>query len=498
MSRVGLSDRVAQRRAPPPSLTPAQIAELRALLIDCGPEEGARRLAALSSEQLLVVLHAWPLWARPNQLGPTQGDTATWLEWLVLGGRGAGKTRTGAEFIVDQVMNRGKRVGALIGATSSDVRDTMLSYQNPHPDASGIFKVAPPWFYPRLEQSKRRIVWPNGAIHFLYSAEEPDRLRGPQHDHAWGDELIAWKYADTYDQLKMTLRLGESPQLCLTTTPRPLPVLLELLRRAKIPSERVGLSRSRTDDNVHNLSDQYRSVIAQYRGTRLGRQELDAEVLEDVPGALWTATQIDRLRAPMPEEWVRGAVGIDPAVSSVDEESDETGIVWGVLAPCTCAAAVARTGGAPELHAFICGDESGTHSPAVWGDLAIGIYATHELDRIVAEVNNGGDLVEQNLRTRPARGEIPAGTHVPYRKVHASTGKRTRAEPVSSLYEQGKVHHVRGAALGKLEDQLTKWQPLISKRSPDRLDALVWLVTELLLDPAASAGRYRGNRASRR
>lgn len=404
---------------------------------------------------------------RPEQLAPGSPRAAIqrddWAYWLLLAGRGFGKTRAGAEFAIEKARTLPGSHGALVAATADDARKTMLSAGLEGTEgASGILAISPPDFRPVYEPSKRMISWPNGSAATLYSAEEPNRLRGPQHQWGWCDEIAAWeKEAEAWNQFLLGLRLGAMPQACITTTPRPLKILKELLS-----DPNTVVTRGTTFDNRDNLAPAFLSkIVSRYEGTRIGRQELYAELLNDVPGALWTCERIDAFRVKVaPDDLERVVVAIDPAVSS-SETSDETGIVVAGSARCNCR-------GSNELHGFVLADVSGKFSPNGWAQAAIQAYEEHLADRIVAESNNGGNLVEVNLRTVAA--------NVPYRAVHASQGKRTRAEPVAALYEQGKIHHVGMHA--PLEDQLTTWNPFAPTKSPDRLDALVWALTDLMLN----------------
>lgn len=410
--------------------------------------------------------HDWWFWGRPEQFAPgTQGaalDRTDWSFWMLLAGRGFGKTRAGSEFAIQKARELPGSHGALVAATADDARKTMLSAGLEHVEgASGILAVSPPDFRPVFEPSKRVITWPNGSVATLYSAEEPDRLRGPQHHWGWADEIAAWeKEAEAWDQFLFGLRLGDHPQACITTTPRPIRIVRDFLA-----DPRTVITRGTTYDNRDNLAPSFLSKIAgKYEGTRLGRQELYAEILDDVPGALWSWQRIDDLRVVQaPSELRRIVVAVDPAVSS-SETSDETGIVVAGVGDCHCRGEGAR-------HGFVLADRSGKYSPNGWAKAVVAAYRDHDADRVVAEKNNGGELVEVNLRT--------VDRQIPIRLVHAAKGKRTRAEPVAALYEQGKVHHVGSHA--RLEEQLTTWDPLQSPDSPDRLDALVWALSELML-----------------
>lgn len=333
----------------------------------------------------------------------------------------------------------------MVGQTAADVRDVMIEGE------SGILAVSPPWFEPKYEPSKRRLTWPNGAIATAYSADEPRQLRGPQHDFAWADELASWATPEAWDQLMFGLRLGDDPRVIVTTTPRPTRIIRELLA-----DPTTHATRGSTYDNRANLAPAFfEQIIRKYEGTRLGRQELHAEVLDDVPGALWTRAMLDATRNhPTPPDLVRIVVAIDPAVTS-GEDSDETGIV------------IAGKDAGGEFH--ILADRSCRMTPDGWARRAVTAFDEHNADRIVAEVNNGGDLVEATLRT--------VRRNIPYTKLHATRGKRVRAEPIAALYEQGKVHHY--GDLAALEDQMTAFVPDGMDGSPDRVDALVWALTEL-------------------
>ncbi|GGB00417.1 DNA-packaging protein [Brucella endophytica] len=416
------------------------------------PSQQAAILAGLSDEDCRALLHDWRFLARPQQVAP-EGD---WQTWLILAGRGFGKTRTGAEWVREQVKAGASRIG-LIAPTASDARDVMVEGE------SGVLSVC--WAgdrtitgemlgRPRYEPSKRRLTWANGAIATLFSAEEPERLRGPQHDALWCDELAAWKYLrETWDMAMFGLRLGDRPRTCITTTPKPLKLIREIMK-----DEKTLMTRGSTYDNAGNLAPNFLQTIRdKYEGTRLGRQELHAEFLEEAEGALWSRAQIDEIRhrGEVPE-MLRVVVAIDPAVSET-EESAETGIV------------VAGLG--VDKRCYVFEDASKRRSPGAWAKKAVALYDQYKADRIVAEGNQGGNLVTHAIHTERA--------NAPVKIVHARVGKRARAEPVAALYEQGKVSHV--GDMPDLEDQMVIWEPLSGLASPDRLDALVWAVTELML-----------------
>jgi len=318
---------------------------------------------------------------------------------------------------------------------------------------SGLLAISRPDFRPLYEPSKRCLTWPNGAIAMAYSGDEPDQLRGPQHDAAWADEPAKWKYPqEAWDNLEFGLRLGAHPRIVATTTPRPIKLIRDLLQ-----DPMTVVTRGSTYDNIANLAPSFLDrMTRRYEGTRLGRQELHAELLEDVPGALWQRQHIETYRVPRIPELSRVLVGIDPAMSS-GENANETGIII--------------AGKGQDGHAYVLEDLSCRLSPDGWARRAISGYHRHRADRIVAEVNNGGDLVERVIRT--------VDRSVPYRPVRASRGKAIRAEPVAALYEQGRVHHV--GLFADLEDQMCAFTPDQYGGSPDRVDALVWCLTELLL-----------------
>jgi phage terminase large subunit-like protein len=379
-----------------------------------------------------------------------------WPIWLVLGGRGAGKTRAGAEWVngmagglLGIARTRTMRI-ALVGETFADVRDVMIE------GPSGLVTVAPRGERPQWKPSLRRLEWANGAVAHAFSAEDPDSLRGPQFEAAWSDELGKWRYAqDAWDMLQFGLRLGERPRQVVTTTPRPTPLLRRLLGD---PSVRA--TRMRTADNAHNLAPGFlERVTAAYGGTRLGRQELDGELIEDRADALWRRSGIEAARVAAAPALARVVVAVDPPASS-GRGADACGIV---------AAGLDATG-----TAYVVADESVRGlGPEAWAARAVRLYRALQADALVAEVNQGGDMVSAVMRV------VDPG--VPVTAVHATRGKYARAEPVSALYAQGRVRHA--GAFPELEDEMCDFGPtgLTSGRSPDRLDALVWALTYLML-----------------
>jgi phage terminase large subunit-like protein len=411
----------------------------------------------LSDDEVSDIACDWrDLWARDDQkifAGP-------WQTLLMLGGRGAGKTRAGAEWV------RGIACGlwpdwgpprtriALVGPTLNEARSVMVE------GVSGLLAVHDDDWRPKYEPSKRLITWPNGAVAQIYSAEDPDSLRGPQFDAAWCDEMAKWKHPDAaWDMLQFGLRLGERPCVVATTTPRPIPLVKRLVADP--------LTEARSAPTAANAAHLAKSFLAEmerrYRGTKLGRQELDAEVIGDDPDALFKRDWIESRRVKDAPGLVRIVVAVDPPAGK-GSRSNACGIV--------CA------GLGADGRCYVLDDQTAKGlSPARWAAKAIGLFHARRADRIVAEVNQGGAMVEQVLR------EVDAT--VPYRAVHATRGKAVRAEPVAALYEQGKVSHAGGFAA--LEDEMCSM--IGAGASPDRLDALVWAVWELMLRPGSAGPR---------
>lgn len=404
--------------------------------------------AALVFEREAARPPSWREIARPEQL-PPGGD---WLVWAFIAGRGAGKTRSAAEWVQERAeQHPGCRI-ALVGRTPADVRDVMIEGE------SGLISVAPADAKPVYQSTKRRVTWPNGSTAVAYSAEVPAQLRGPQHHYAWCDEPSSWTDApkgdalDTaWNNLMLGLRLGQSPRAVFTTTPKPNALIRTVLDRAS-----TVVTRGSTYDNLANLAPTFRdAVLATYEGTRIGRQELLGELLEDVEGALWTLALIEAGRVTQVPDMARIVVAVDPSGGS-GPNNDEQGIV------------VAGLGVDGEL--YVLADRSCKLSPHGWASRAIAAYREFSADRVVAEKNFGGEMVESTIRQVDA--------NVPVEVISASRGKAQRAEPVAALYEHtpARVHHV--GALPQLEDQMTTWTPL-DGTSPDRLDALVWALTNL-------------------
>lgn len=402
-------------------------------------DERKALLETLSEADAEEILHDWKFWARPSQLPPD----GTWRVWLLLAGRGFGKTRTGAEWVRAEAQSGRRGRLALVAPTAADARDVMVEGE------SGLLAIAPRGNRPEYEPSKRRLTWHNGAMATLYSADEPDRLRGPQHDGAWLDELAAWRFPETFDQLQFGLRLGSDPRIVVTTTPRPTQLIKQLVERPT-----TFTTTGTTYENVANLAPAFvDSIISRYQGTRLGLQEIEARILGDPEGALWKRDWIQTAVAP---DLIRVVIGIDPAGSS-SEQADETGIII--------------AGKGVDGNGYVLADRSCRLSPEGWASRAVAGFDQFSADRVVAEANFGGEMVQSVLRT--------VRSTLPFTAVHASRGKGIRAEPISSLYEQKRIFHCD--AFPELEDQLCSWTP-DSGKSPDRLDALVWALTWLMLE----------------
>lgn len=447
------------------------LASLRNSLRSLPPSKRQKLINSLSDQDAEILLYDWPLWARDDQLPPVTDKPV----WLVKGGRGSGKTRTGAEWVRARVKAGSTRI-ALVAETAADARDVMVEGE------SGLLSVCSRYDFdargnfmgrPIYQPSKRRITWANGAIATTYSAEDPEQLRGPQHTDAWCDEVAKWRYYDAWDQLMFGLRLGADPRAIVTTTPRANRLFKDILR-----DPGTVVTQASTYANRANLAATFfKKIVARFEGTRLGRQELTGDLVDDVPGALWSRDIIESVRVRYERDMsplVRVAVGVDPAVTS-GEDADETGIVVGALG---------RNG-----HGYVLEDASMRSTPDGWGRRAVLAYDQHHADLIVGETNNGGEMVEMVIRAAAValhqEGRRP-NPHVNFKSVRASRGKVTRAEPISALYEQGRVHHL--GMFADLEDQqcafTTDFRKETAGFSPDRLDAMVWALSALMLgDP---------------
>lgn len=426
-------------------------------------EEVEEFLNSLPPNEVLALKYKWEFWARPNQLAPA----GNWTYWMPLAGRGFGKTRLGAEW-VRSVAEKGEvEFINIIGSTNGDVRGTMIEGE------SGILRVSPPWFKPTYLPSKKMVEWPNGVKAQLFSAEEPDRLRGPQCGAFWADEIAAWgnNLEETWSNLMFGFRLGRNPQGVATTTPRPLPLIKKLMA-----NKACHVTTGTTYENSANLAKPFfDEVITSYEGTRLGRQELLGHVLDDNPNALFRQEWFDRNRLEYaPTDLEKVVVAVDPQVKE-DIKSDEAGIV---------------TGGKKTIdgieHYYVLADDSfQPEKPKDWGKAAAKAYYTHQANEVVAEVNNGGALVKDNIQS--------VDSSIPVAMVSATRGKSIRAEPVATLMEQGRVHFC--GKFEKLETQCIEWDPTMTKqKSPDRMDAFVWLISRLsgMVGRGMSQGRAAG------
>lgn len=416
-----------------------------------------------TAEEGLALLYHWPFWARPDQL-PPPGDR--WWVWLIMGGRGSGKTRPGAEWIIQKEREwyQKKRTAsdhlrlALVAETEDDGRDIMVEGE------SGLLACAPPHNRPAYYPERRKLIWKSGAEAKLYSGDSPGQLRGPQHHFAWLDEFAKWKYPEeAYANLEFGLRLGDHPQCVITTTPRPLAILKELMADPGCVTV-----QAKTYDNAAHLPEKFIQRMEQrYKGTRRDRQEIDGELLEDTPGALWTLEMIDktRIRTPAnPPDCRRIVIGVDPQGKeaadmlwvSDEDEGSETGIV-------VC-------GEGYDGRYYVLEDLSGNFNPHQWAQESIAAYKRHSASLIVAESNHGGEMVRDTIQV--------IDLTVPVDLVRASEGKTARAEPISAFYRQGQVCHVGHFAF--LEDEMRHYTGR-EKQSPNRLDALVWALHELLI-----------------
>src|SRR5665647_2021171 len=424
----------------------------REYLASLKPSQLKRIIEKRSFSELELIENDWLFLAREEQLPPDGWGTDGCFIWNVRAGRGYGKTRMSAEVFIHAVQFGGYKYPNLAGSTAEDVRDIMIEGE------SGILACAPKEFYPEFIPSLKKLIWPNGVVTHVYYGSEPDKARGPQSDFLWCDELSKWQRAEeTFDNLLMGLRLGQDPLCIVTSTPRPTKFLIDLEKRTdKQRRPSTITTRGRTQDNFKNLSPVFIStIISKYEGTRLGRQELEGQFLDDNPDALWKRADIDDTKVHEIPQLTYVVVGVNPAATS-KAGSDDTGIV------------VAGMDG--RGHYYILGDYTIHGTPQAWGTAAITAYHKHQANMIVGETNNGGEMVEHTIKT--------IDQNIPFKAVHASRGKAIRAEPVSALYEQGKVHHF--GTFPELEDQCCEWVPGANK-SPDRVDALVWAISQLII-----------------
>lgn len=443
-----------------------------------GKQEIRRFVSRLSEVERQHLVYYWPFWARPKQL-PPEGD---WKFWVLFCGRGWGKSLTAAQWIRDRVESGVAKRIALVARTPADARDVMIEGE------SGLLSssVAPPWFRPRYEPTKRRLTWPRpksrgvgrivvgseATTATVYSAQEPKNLRGPQHDTAWCEEIAHWESREAFEQLSLGLRTGRNPQCVVTSTPVPRPLVYELR-----DSKRSVVTYGSTYENLENLADSYEEIIERFRGTRIERQELYGEILQALEGALVTYEHLtdSRMLDDLPPPFHRCVVAVDPAASS-HEKADETGIVT----------VGADKGG----HGYVQDDWSCRGSPDEWAKRAIQLYNERAADAIVAERNNGGEMVQDVIRTR--------APEIPVRLVWASRGKNVRFSPVAALYAQRRIHHL--GVFPELEGQLTAWDVdgYQGEGSPDRAEAVAWGISHLLVTrKRKTAGVFGGARLRR-
>lgn len=414
-------------------------------LADLPADQRAEVLGKLTEAEAEALLHDWRgFLARPEQIAP-EGD---WDIWLVLAGRGFGKTETGARWVKEQV-EAGVKSIALIAETQKDLEEVMVAR---------ILAVHPEGQKPSVRYKPVRITWPNGAVALGYNGTEPNQLRGPEFEAAWLDELAKYRHArETWDMLQFGMRVGNHPRQIVTTTPR----ATELIKAIVAGQEgKIAITHGKTTDNASNLAPSFLTKIrARYEGTRLGRQELNAEILGDLPGALWTMASLDAYRLREEPKMARIVVAVDPAVTD-NEESDEHGIIV--------------VGLSDDQRGIVLEDASMTGSPGEWAQRVASLYRTWGADAAVVEVNQGGDMVRHTLQT--------AAPNLSIREVRASRGKHIRAEPIAALYEQGRIAHV--GAYPELETQMTQMTSggYRGDGSPDRLDALVWGLSDLFPD----------------
>lgn len=441
------------RRAPRPTSSPCLKPTLERLL-KMPAAKRARLMSRMTAKEAAHLYYDWPAWGRADQQ-PPEGD---WVYWLILAGRGAGKTRAGAEMV--RAWTRRYTLVNMIGATRQDAREIMITGE------SGVLAICPARERPHYARASDRLEWPNGAVSQIFSAEEPDRLRGKQHMKLWLDELAAWRDPDAFDQAMLGLRLGDRPQAVITTTPRPTRLIKQLAA-----DKHAIVTRGSTFSNSRFLSKAFlERIAARFEGRAIGRQEIYAEIVEDAPGALWTRALLERQRLPQdtpPAEYAEIVIGVDPPARS-GAKADECGIV-----------VAGRTSGGV-IHVLADLTTQG-ETPGQWSARVVAAFRRFAANRVVAEINNGGEMVSEVLRQNDP--------NLPVRNVTATRGKFLRAEPVAAAYERGAVFHL--GVFTKLEDQLCTLTPDFDARaagfSPDRADALVWAVADLISPTASQA-----------
>jgi phage terminase large subunit-like protein len=433
---------------------------LAQIIAELPEEQRAEVLAGMDPDSLQW---DWGFWGRPEQQRP---DGEDWNIWMYLAGRGAGKTRTAAEWVRKEAADtsKGQKRFALVARTAADVRDVIVEGE------SGIINVTPPSERPLYEPSKRRLTWPNGNTATCFTADEPDSLRGPQFTHAWGDEVAAWRQTPdgagltAFENLRIGTRLGQNPKIMITTTPKRVPLLYDLIKESEKQPGKVVITKGSTMDNTGNLSQAYMDgILGVYEGTRLAAQELYGEMLSDVEGALWTQELIDQCReSVLPQGAPLRVIGVDPSVA--ENPRDECGIV------------VVSSTADRDLYkrqSWVLEDASVLGSPEVWANKVVAMARKWGCP-VVAEVNQGGALVRNAINTIDPTVKVL--------EVHSKYGKALRAEPITLAYEQNRVHHI--GFLAELESQMCAWIPGEGK-SPDRVDALVHALTALLIKPPA-------------
>lgn len=428
-------------------------------MADLNRQERRRILRKLTPAQREALRYDWSFWGRPEQQEPP-GD---WTIWLMLSGRGFGKTRGGAETVRGWTKDYPRL--HLVGRTAADVRDVMIEGE------SGILNISPPGAMPKYEPSKRRVTWPNGCIGDLFSADEPDQLRGPQCYRAWAEELASWKNPMAWDNLLLGTRLGTQPKIVAGTTPRPVALIKELLKREGAD---VVVTRGSTYDNEDNLAPKFfDDIVNLYKDTRIGRQEIYAELLTDTEGALWTWEMLEAARLdvndPLPA-MRKIVVAVDPSWGT---KGDECGII------------VAGLGF--DKRGYVLDDRSLRAPPNDWGNVAWKAFDDWKANEMVVETAFGAETVRQTMK---AVARDRGVRELPFTELRVSRGKLLRAEPVVALYEQGKVSHI--GRMAGLEEQMTSWVPGEGD-SPDRVDALVWALTQLMLVGSAVAPRAQGS-----
>ena len=435
----------------PEELLPPPKQSWKSVLAKLSHTEQERILMTLREEEIVALNQDWFLTARREQFPPAHDN---WFIWVLMAGRGFGKNFAGANWIINEHQFGGAKNSAIIAATSGDLRRNCVD------GPAGIVQMAPSWFRPEYKPTQNKLVWPNGTETHLYTSEKPERLRGPNHDRAWGDELSYWRYGhQVWNNLMMTMRYANNNKFVITMTPRPIEIVKMLEERAKVDNPDTIFSRGSSYENLANLSGEFANTIKRYKGTHLERQEIFGEYTGDVDGALWSRHLIEQNRRDeVPSKLTRVVVGVDPAVTG-GQYADYTGIV------------VVGLVGGKDPHAYVLGDYSMKGSPSQWAKKVVQVYHHHEANLVVAEKNQGGELVQEVLRN--------VDRDLPIKLVHASKGKVARAEPVALLDEQHRIHHI--GVLPELEDEMCLFVPGDMDKSPDRVDARVWAITELLV-----------------